>query len=153
MKTILVLVMMITLNGFGVTVTDKVLSAIENVESKGKNVIGDLHLPEKSYGSFQIRRQYLSDVSKVYKKEMIEKWGKMLTLNDLLNSREQSKWVVRCYIQHYGASYERRTGNKCTVETFARIHNGGPRGAEKKYKKLYTATTVYKNKVMKCYKA
>lgn len=153
MKTaiLIVIVGLLAMNGLAVQVSSKVLAAICHQESKGKNVIGDLHLREKSYGTFQIRRQYLEDVTKFYRKEMVKTWGNTLTLNDLLHSKEKSQWVVSRYLQHYGTSYEKRTGKKCTDETLIRLHNGGPRGAEPKYKKLYLATTVYKNNVMRWY--
>lgn len=153
-KTILVLVMMITLNGFGVTVTAQMLKAIATQESTNRNgIVGDKHLKEHSYGMYQIRRPYLADVMKAYKKECIAKWGRTLTLKDMQYDPKMSAWVVTKYIELYGKNYEKKTGKKVTAEIAFRIHNGGPMGWNKKYKKLYTATTVYKNAVMRWYKA
>ena len=39
--------------------------------------------------------------------------------------------VVRAYLLRYGAAFERRAGREATDEDLARIHNGGPRGAER----------------------
>jgi len=151
MKTTILIAMLLAMNGMAVTVSEKVLAAICHQESKGKNVIGGLHLKEKSYGSFQIRRLYLEDVTKHYSKEMVAKWGKKLTLNDLLHSKEKSQWVATRYLSYWGNAYEKRTGKKCTDETLIRLHYGGPRGAEPKFKKLYLATTTYRNDVMRWY--
>lgn len=77
---------------------------------------------EGAVGRFQIRACYLADAN--------EALGTAYTLQQMSDPRIAME-VVRAYLTRWGAAYERRTGNPATAEVLARIHNGGPRGAEK----------------------
>lgn len=77
---------------------------------------------EGAVGRFQIRACYLADAN--------EALGTAYTLQQMSDPKIAME-VVRAYLTRWGAAYERRTGNPATAEVLARIHNGGPRGAEK----------------------
>ena len=77
---------------------------------------------EGAVGRFQIRQCYLTDAN--------EAAGTNYTLSQMRDPR-LAMAVVRAYLTRWGEAYERRTGNPATAEVLARIHNGGPRGAEK----------------------
>lgn len=105
------------------------LTALSIVESNGRTNIRVLDTNGKySYGCLQIQDLYLLDSGLNYK------------LEDLY-SKEVSFAIAKAYLTRYGRSYERRTGKVATYEVLARIHNGGPRGAEK------VATVKYWTKV------
>lgn len=152
MKTIIILLSCITINCMGVNVSSNLLNAIAIVESNNRNyVVGDNHLKDKAYGVMQIRKQYLQDFNRIYSKECKEKYGRLLTLEDMRTSPEKSKYVVSKYLMYYGSVYEKRTGLKATSSILAKIHNGGPYGYRKDYKNLYAMTSKYSDKVMKHY--
>jgi hypothetical protein len=152
MKTLMMVITMLACNCMGVQITESMLKAIAMQESTCRNgLIGDKHLKEHSYGMYQIRRGYLADVMKAYKKECISKYGRTLTLEDMQYSPSKSKWVVTKYLTLYGKAYEKKTGKKLTAEIAFRIHNGGPQGWNKKYPKIYAKTTIYSNLVMRYY--
>lgn len=153
MKPLLLLAILLSLNTMGATVTDSMLKAIIMQESSGRNgIVGDKNLPEHSYGVAQIRRQYLADVNKHYHKEVLKTWGRLLTLEDVQYSPAKSKFVVKRYLEHYGKAYEKRTGLKLTASVAFQIHNGGPSGYRKEYKKLYAQTLHYSRLTMRYYK-
>lgn len=105
------------------------LTAIAQVESSGRDaiVVRDTN-GRLSYGCLQIQALYLADSGLGYGiSEMTE--------------RAKAFAVAKAYMTRYGRSYERRTGKTATYEVLARIHNGGPRGAER------TATEKYWAKV------
>jgi hypothetical protein len=105
------------------------LTALAEVESNGRNNLKVLDTNGRySYGCLQIQELYLIDS------------GKDCTLEDLYD-RETSFAVAKAYLTRYAKSYERRTGKTATCEVLARIHNGGPKGAER------SATVGYWNKV------
>lgn len=104
-------------------VDDTLLDALISVESSGNDrKIGD---HGKSYGCLQIQQSYLDDANKFM--------GTSYTLKDMFD-RETAKIVVRAYLRHYA-------GTDADYETYARIHNGGPRGHRK------TCTEKYWKKV------
>jgi hypothetical protein len=156
MKTIIILLSVITLNCMGVTVSSNLLHAIAMVESGNRNgVMGDLHRKDGkyAYGCMQVRKPYLQDVMKFYGKECKAKYGRLLTLEDMKWSTDKSKWVVSKYLQYWGGVYEKRTGMKATPETLMRIHNGGPNSWDKKkFPSLYSSTSKYVNLVILYYK-
>ena len=98
---------------------DTMLNAIELVESNCNTnaVITDVN-GRKSVGCLQIQQPYLTDSRLSY------------TL-DHMKDRAIAYEVAKAYLRRYGASYTRRTGKPATVEVLIRIHNGGPRGAER----------------------
>ena len=73
-------------------------------------------------GRYQITQPYLSDANAFL--------GTAYTL-DKMHDESIATSIVIAYLIHYGDAYERRTGLPATDEVLARIHNGGPRGAEK----------------------
>ncbi len=77
---------------------------------------------EQAVGRFQIRACYLADAN--------EALGTSYTLSQMSDPKIAMA-VVRAYLTRWGDAYEKRTGNPATAEVLARIHNGGPRGAEK----------------------
>ncbi len=152
MRTLLLITILLSLNTIGATVTDSMLRAIAMQESSNRNgIVGDLHLQDHSYGTYQIRAAYLADVNKNYKKDVLKTWGRLLTLEDMQYSPSKSKFVVKRYLEYYGGLYQKKTGKEPTAEVLARIHNGGPSAWNPKYKKLYQATSNYSKKVMKHY--
>lgn len=52
--------------------------------------------------------------------------------DDVVYDRQAAEQLMFIYWRHYGERYEKLTGKKPTYEVLARIHNGGPRGYEKK---------------------
>lgn len=135
----LIVLLSITVSAFAVNfasekpVTDSewntLLSAMAEVESNGNVNAKTLDTNGKySYGCLQIQDLYLIDSRLDY------------TLNDLFN-KEISFEVAKAYLKRYAKSYEARTGKVATYEVLARIHNGGPRGAE------HSATNSYWTKV------
>ena len=98
---------------------DAMLNAIELVESNCNTnaVVVDVN-GRRSVGCLQIQQPYLTDSRLSY------------TL-DHMKDRAIAYAVAKAYLRRYGASYTRRTGKPATVEVLIRIHNGGPRGAER----------------------
>lgn len=96
------------------------LDAIEFVESNANSfAVGD---GGKSIGSFQITKEYVDDVNRIY--------NKRYTHNDRYD-RRKSRQMTILYLLHYGRLYERRTNKEATYEVLSRIHNGGPNGMYK----------------------
>ena len=85
-----------------------------------------------AYGIYQIRMPYLSDAN--------EQLGTDYTLEDMFDE-DLAAEVVRAYLSKWGARFAERHGRPPTDEELARIHNGGPRGAERnstlEYAKLF----------------
>ena len=105
------------------------LTALAQVESNGRTNLKVLDVNGRySYGCLQIQSPYLQDSGTGYSLE---------NLFDKAVSFE----VAKRYLTRYGRSYEKRTGKPATYEVLARIHNGGPRGAER------SATQNYWKKV------
>ena len=105
------------------------LEAHSQLESNGRTDICKLDTNHKySYGCLQIQWPYLQDSRLPY------------TMADMFD-KDKSFEVAKAYMTRYAASYEKRTGKPATYEVLARIHNGGPRGAER------SATNAYWQKV------
>ena len=85
-----------------------------------------------AYGMYQIRMPYLSDAN--------DAMGTDYTLDDMLDP-EKAEQVVKAYLVRWGSKFAERHGRNPTDEELARIHNGGPRGAERnstlKYAELF----------------
>ena len=115
-----------------IEIPDEVLSKLAYVESHGDP--NAFHKGTGSFGLYQIRMPYLADANKFM--------GTDYTLNDMFNP-DKAELVVRAYLGYWGARFEERHGRPPTNEELARIHNGGPRGAERKstlkYAALYNA--------------
>lgn len=105
------------------------LDVIANVESGGNETVSITDVNgKKSVGCLQIQQSYLTDSRLNY------------TLEDM-KDKTKAYAVAKAYLQRYGAAYTRRTGKPATFEVLARIHNGGPKGAER------AATLPYIEKV------
>lgn len=108
--------------------TEKLLLAIEQVESNGKvNAVGD---GGKALGCLQIHKCVVDDVNLILKK-------KVYTYQDR-SDKAKSFEMARIYLNHYGS--------RMTTMDKARIWNGGPAG----YKKA--ATLKYWHKVKRAMK-
>lgn len=81
-----------------------------------------------AWGLLQLHSIYIRDVNSFAKTRFSHA--------DAFNP-QKAKQIVKLYLLHYGKAYERRTGKKATLEVLARIHNGGPRGYEKKATESY----------------
>lgn len=107
-------------------------TAIATVESNGNDyAVGDRG---RAIGRYQLWKVYVDDVNRIA--------GTSYTYADRTDP-EKALQMVKIYIGHYAARYERLTGKTATDEVKARLHNGGPNG----YKK--GATIAYWNKVKK----
>ena len=123
MKKMIVMMALVFVSGFafGGEVSEKLLDAIEIVESNcNANAIGD---KGNAVGSFQIWKIYVDDVNRIIGK-------KKYTYDDRYD-RKKSREMTRIYLEHYGKRYERITKKEATSEIYARIHNGGLNGWKK----------------------
>ena len=120
---------------------ETLLPALAKVESSDNpRALGDLKKGTSgksvhhyaAWGMFQLHEIYVKDVNLFS--------GTSFRHADAFNP-EKAKQIVRLYLIHYGKAYERKTGKPASLEVLARIHNGGPRGYEKK------ATARYWEKV------
>ena len=109
------------------------LDRLATVESGGDDAA--TNAAEGAVGRYQIRQGYLDDAN--------EAAGTSYTLAEM---REPGKAeaVVRAYLSRYGRAFAARAGRAPTAEELARIHNGGPRGAERAatlaYARAFAAT-------------
>lgn len=129
MKKIWVLMVVVScMTGYGVEISDKLLKAMMQVESRGNSgVKGDYSKKLKEYraiGVYQIWKSYVDDVNRISK-------DKKFTYQDRYD-KKKSEEMVKIYLEYYGKRYERLTGKKVTDEILAKIHNGGPNGWKNK---------------------
>lgn len=109
------------------------LDRLAMVESGGDDAA--TNAAEGAVGRYQIRQGYLDDANAAA--------GTSYTLAEM---REPGKAdaVVRAYLGRYGRAFAARAGRAPTAEELARIHNGGPRGAERAatlaYARAFAAT-------------
>lgn len=96
------------------------LRRLSEVES-GTNDLA-VNRREDAHGRYQIRAQYLQDAN--------EFMGTNYSLQDM-HDPIKANTVVWAYLARWGTIYEQRTGREATATDLARIHNGGPRGAER----------------------
>lgn len=96
------------------------LDRLAMVESGGDDAA--TNAAEGAVGRYQIRPAYLADAN--------EAAGTSYSIEEM---REPGKAeaVVRAYLGRYGRAFAARAGREPTAEELARIHNGGPRGAER----------------------
>jgi len=71
-------------------------------------------------GCVQITKICVDDVNRII--------GHREYTYDDRKSMIKSKYIMRVYLEHWGARYERMTGKSCTPEIWARIWNGGYNG-------------------------
>lgn len=100
----------------------KLLAAIRQVESGGNDqAVGD---NGKAIGPYQIHRVYWQDAVE-FDKKIGGSYGDCY-------DPEYAEKIVRAYMRRYAPK-------DASDETYARIHNGGPRGASVKATKPYWA--------------
>ena len=92
------------------------LDAIAAVETNADDAA--VNEREDAHGRFQIRAAYLADANRFL--------GSSYTLADM-HDQAKAERVVMAYLRHYGT--ERGV---TSLYDLARIHNGGPKGAEKR---------------------
>ena len=134
-KITMLLIVLAGINLQAVTVSDKLLDAIADVESLGQpnrdTCIGD---NGNAVGRFQIWKIYVDDVNR---------FSEVKFTYDCRKNADKSRQIVKAYLIHYGKRYERLTGKKANDEVLARIHNGGPNGYKKE------STIKYWNRVQR----
>jgi hypothetical protein len=92
------------------------LDALAAVETNGNDAA--INFAEDAHGRYQIRAAYLADANRFL--------GSSYTLADM-HDQAKAERVVMAYLRHYGT--ERGV---TSLYDLARIHNGGPKGAEKR---------------------
>lgn len=107
----------------------------EPLTARGDYWDGEYH----SVGCLQIQEAVIEDVNRVYETNFIAKDRE---------SQGASFRIAQLYLSHWGKVYERKTGEKATVEILARIWNGGP-AAYKKTGKAKQNLDKYWSKVQK----
>lgn len=131
MKTLTILLLTMSIYTIAANVSTEFLDVLATVESgKDDTVVNEA---EDAHGRYQIRAGYLADANEVL--------GTRYTLEDM-HDPAKAEQVVRAYLLRYGQAYERRTGHRATAAVLARIHNGGPKGAEKNATVPYLAKFV-----------
>lgn len=95
------------------------LDRLAMVESGGDDAA--TNAAEGAVGRFQIRRAYLADGN--------AEAGTSYALDEM-HDPAKAETIVRAYLSRYGRAFAARAGRAPTAEELARIHNGGPRGAE-----------------------
>lgn len=78
---------------------------------------------------YQLSDPFIMDVNDIC--------GKQVFLYTDKYDRYRSEQMMVIYWSHYGERYKNKTGNEPTYETLARIHNGGPNGAQMYATKRY----------------
>ena len=101
-------------------ITADFLDALARLESGNQPTA--VNRREDAHGLYQIRPAYLADANRIM--------GTNYTLADC-HRPAVAEEVVRAYLAHYGTAWERRCGRRASPYELARIHNGGPRGAER----------------------
>ena len=109
-------------------VSDSFLAALAEVESGANDAA--YNEAEGAVGRYQIRPCYLADAN--------EALGADFALCEM-HDPQKAAIVVRAYLRRWGEAFERRTGFEPSVTDLARIHNGGPRGAERPATLAYAA--------------
>ena len=133
MKILVLFLALICAYCHSVEVSDKLLYAIEMVESNcNENAVGD---NGKAVGAYQQHAVFVCDVNRILKEDLY-------TLEDR-KSAFLARRMAKIYLTYYGNRYERITGKRASNEVLARIYNGGATG----YKKQ--ATKSYWNKIKK----
>lgn len=94
--------------------------AMGDVESNNNpDAVGD---NGQAVGVLQIHPQVIKDVNTIT--------GAGYTLQDRYDP-DKSREICAAYLGYHGMQYQMKTGKEPTLEVYARIWNGGPRGYEK----------------------
>ena len=116
------------------------LPAIRMVETGGspKGGLGAIGDSGNAFGPYQIWKIYHQDAAT--RDKTLDNYRRCL------NSKSYSERVIKAYMKRYAAAAARRLdqgkATRSDLETVARIHNGGPRGASKDSTKKYWAKVV-----------
>ena len=116
------------------------LPAIRMVETGGspRGGLGAIGDNGNAFGPYQIW--------KIYHKDAATRDKTLDNYRRCLNSKSYSERVIKAYMKRYASAAARRLDQgKATrgdLETVARIHNGGPRGATKDSTKKYWAKVL-----------
>lgn len=89
-----------------------------------------VNLAEDAHGRWQVRAGYLADGN--------AEAGTSYALSEM-HDPAKAETIVRAYLSRYGRAFAARAGRAATAEELARIHNGGPRGAESPRTLAYAA--------------
>ncbi len=109
-----VIVMVLLMGADAIAQSDRLLDAIEQVESGGRvNVVGD---NGKAIGPFQIHRVYWQDA--------VEHDPSIGGSYSDCRNPQYARRIVRAYMDRYAP-------RGASDEVLARIHNGGPKGHRK----------------------
>lgn len=73
---------------------------------------------------YQLSAQYVADVNRI---AALTNQNVAFADSDV-RDRAKAEQMMCIYLSFYGARYLRQTGKTPTLETLARIHNGGPNG-------------------------
>lgn len=104
------------------------LDRLAMVESGGDD--SAVNAAEDAHGRWQVRAGYLADGNA----EAGTSYGL-----DEMHDPAKAERIVRAYLSRYGRAFAARAGRAPTAEEYARIHNGGPRGAESPRTLAYAA--------------
>ena len=95
------------------------LDRLAALESGGDDAA--VNAAEDAHGRWQVRAGYLADGN--------AEAGTSYALDEM-HDPAKAETIVRAYLGRYGRAFAARAGRAPTAEELARIHNGGPRGAE-----------------------
>ena len=118
----------------GITVISGGAQGIDSValnaalESGGDDAA--VNAAEDAHGRWQVRAGYLADGN--------AEAGTSYALDEM-HDPAKAETIVRAYLSRYGRAFAARAGRAPTAEELARIHNGGPRGAESPRTLAYAA--------------
>lgn len=118
-------------------INDKVLDAIAQVESGGKNGIKVKDTNGLfSYGMYQIQEPYLKDANQYL--------GTKYSIADVQHKPEIAKKVIKGYIERYSKSFMKKYNRAPTTSEMISMHNGGPTGYKKEAAKKYASKVLNK---------
>lgn len=104
------------------------LDRLAALESGGDDAA--VNAAEDAHGRWQVRAGYLADGN--------AEAGTSYALAEM-HDPAKAETIVRAYLSRYGRAFAARAGRAPTAEELARIHNGGPRGAESPRTLAYAA--------------
>ena len=104
------------------------LDRLAALESGGDDAA--VNAAEDAHGRWQVRAGYLADGN--------AEAGTSYSLGEM-HDPQKAETIVRAYLGRYGRAFAARAGREPTAEELARIHNGGPRGAESPRTLAYAA--------------
>lgn len=104
------------------------LDRLAEIESGGDDAA--VNPAEGAHGRWQVRAGYLADGN--------AEAGTNYALDEM-HDPAKAETIVRAYLGRYGRAFAARAGRAPTAEELARIHNGGPRGAESPRTLAYAA--------------